>query len=249
MIKAWTLALLLTVASASVLANPQNTTVDFSSGTQGWIGLQGTDGVGTTIDNSMGNGTPGLHTDYLYTGLLFWNQSNQNFLGNYTTSKSVSLGIDVNTHSIDSGGGDNAQYQRDFVVELRQYTTPGDTSNYIDVWRKLGTLSSNTGISHFSATLSDTGSAAPNAGWQVYDSVTGNDTLPAGATFSGVLSHVDEVLFSTWVPGYAYDPSHYDVTVDNLSIKSAVPEPDQIAMLLAGLGLVGWTARRRKARA
>lgn len=246
MMKARILALLLAAASASAFATPHNTTVDFSNGTQGWIGLQGSDGVGTVIDNSMGNGTPGLHTDYSYTGALFWNQTNQQFLGDYTTSKSISLGIDVNTHSIDSGGGDGAQYQRDFVVELRQYTTPGDTSQFISVWHTLGVLDNSTGPLHFSASIADTGSAALTSGWQVY-TPAGDADLPAGTTFSDVLSHVDEIRFSTWVPGYSYEPNHYDVTVDNISIKSAVPEPEQLAMLLSGLGLLGVVARRRKA--
>jgi len=34
------------------------------------------------------------------------------------------------------------------------------------------------------------------------------------------------------------------VAVDNINV-SPVPEPETLAMLLAGLGLVGWTARRR----
>ncbi|WP_295993382.1 PEP-CTERM sorting domain-containing protein [Rugamonas sp.] len=240
--------MLLTVASASAWAKPQSTTVDFSSGTQGWLALASDDGTGSVIDNSTGNGTPGLHMNYYFTGAMFWNQSNQSFLGDYTTSKSVSLGIDVNTHSIDSGGDDDggAQYPRDFLVELRQYTTPGDASKYFSVWHMLGALDKNTGPLHFSATLADTGAAELASGWQVYDSATDGDTLPAGTTLRDVLSRIDEVQFDTRVPGYSYDPAHYDVTVDNISIKSAVPEPEQLAMLLAGLGVVGVVARRRR---
>lgn len=246
MIKKYIAATLMALASAGAIANPQNTTVDFSSGTQGWIGLQGEDGIGTHIDNSMGNGTPGLHTDYLYTGLLFWNQSNQNFLGNYTSAKSVSFGIDVNTHSIDSGGTDGAQYQRDFIVELRHYTTPGDNSKYISIWHTLGTLDNSIGASHFSATIGDTNSAVLNSGWQVYDSATGDTDFSGGTSFNGVLSTIDEIRFGTWTPGYSYEPNHYDATIDNISIQSAVPEADSVAMMLSGLGLLGLVARRRR---
>lgn len=35
-------------------------------------------------------------------------------------------------------------------------------------------------------------------------------------------------------------------SVDNLVLASAVPEPEAYAMMLAGLGLVGWMARRRR---
>jgi hypothetical protein len=38
-----------------------------------------------------------------------------------------------------------------------------------------------------------------------------------------------------------------DALVDRVSVTAAVPEPETYAMLLAGLGLVGFAARRRKA--
>jgi hypothetical protein len=34
--------------------------------------------------------------------------------------------------------------------------------------------------------------------------------------------------------------------LDNVTISAAVPEPETYAMLLAGLGLLGFAARRRK---
>ncbi len=40
----------------------------------------------------------------------------------------------------------------------------------------------------------------------------------------------------------------YGGSIDNVSITSAVPEPESFAMLLAGLWLVGTVARRRKAK-
>ncbi|MYM87481.1 PEPxxWA-CTERM sorting domain-containing protein [Rugamonas sp. FT82W] len=39
----------------------------------------------------------------------------------------------------------------------------------------------------------------------------------------------------------------YGTSLDNVSLTTAVPEPETYAMLLAGLGLVGVAARRRKA--
>ncbi len=39
----------------------------------------------------------------------------------------------------------------------------------------------------------------------------------------------------------------YGTSLDNVSLTSAVPEPETYAMMLAGLGLVGFAARRRKA--
>ncbi len=42
------------------------------------------------------------------------------------------------------------------------------------------------------------------------------------------------------------DPSYY--YLDNVSVTAAVPEPASIALLLAGVGVVGFSARRRAAR-
>ena len=41
--------------------------------------------------------------------------------------------------------------------------------------------------------------------------------------------------------------SYYGAALDNVSVTAAVPEPETYAMLLAGLGLVGAIARRRRA--
>ena len=43
----------------------------------------------------------------------------------------------------------------------------------------------------------------------------------------------------------AYAPDHYMI-FDNMSIAQAVPEPETYALMLAGLGLVGFVARRRR---
>jgi hypothetical protein len=39
-----------------------------------------------------------------------------------------------------------------------------------------------------------------------------------------------------------------DQRITSFSLTSAVPEPETYAMLMAGLGLVGFAARRRKAK-
>ena len=49
---------------------------------------------------------------------------------------------------------------------------------------------------------------------------------------------------------YAEGPSDsYGGSIDNISVTSAVPEPESYVMLLAGMGLIGAVARRRQGKA
>ena len=64
--------------------------------------------------------------------------------------------------------------------------------------------------------------------------VTGTGTINFGSLFAGVTSVIWDDSFSS------------SSTIDNVTINSAVPEPETYAMLLAGLGLLGFAARRRK---
>ena len=41
----------------------------------------------------------------------------------------------------------------------------------------------------------------------------------------------------------------YGGSIDNISVTSAVPEPESYVMLLAGMGLIGAVARRRQGKA
>jgi hypothetical protein len=81
-----------------------------------------------------------------------------------------------------------------------------------------------------------------NNGVQKYSSIVtatdAEDQLPQLFAFNW--KGVDEVVFS----GYS---SH--IVVDNLQLKIApVPEPETYAMLMAGLGVMGFVARRRRER-
>ena len=71
-----------------------------------------------------------------------------------------------------------------------------------------------------------------------------NQSIAAGQTLSGTW-HID------WFTGNNQaNPDFSNVTMfgrDMDGITSAVPEPGEYAMLLAGLGLIGFVARRRKA--
>lgn len=67
------------------------------------------------------------------------------------------------------------------------------------------------------------------------------------AVAANIAAGTHTLTFAGLNPGNAFDTTAF---VDNVSMSvSAVPEADTYAMLLAGLGVVGFVARRRKALA
>jgi len=240
-----TLALgLLLGASTVASANPSSATVDFTNDdTQGWTSnLPQIGNQGSYIDDRGPNG-PLYRTVIADTfGLTFSNNSNNAFIGDYTAAPSVTLGLDVRALSIASNG---QQVSRELVVELRDYDNPVGGMPYTSVWTTLGSMSRADGWQHFSVTIADTSAEALPAGWGGYGA-EGEPALPPGRSFASVLASVDEIVFTTYVPGYFYGWTDYHVAIDNISI-SAVPEPATAAMQLAGLALLGgWMLRRRR---
>lgn len=222
-------------------------TTDFSSGTQGWGGTQPLDGNGGSgIDTSLGNGAPAYRTIINNFGITFSNTTNTDFVKDYTASGGVTFGIDVLTQQVSFFGQD---VTRDLVLELRDYDNAGNGLPYTSVWYTIGTLDASVGgWQHYSVTIDDTSALGLPSGWGGYGAELPDGTpyLPADRSFASVLAGVDEIAFTTYKPGYMYGFTDFDVAVDNISV-SAVPEPGTYAMLVAGLGLIGFVARRRKA--
>ena len=240
------LAAALMILTAPAWADPQTQQVDFSSGTAGWVGLPRAGAQGSWIAPRRGESGAGWRTRINDTfGLTLRNDSNSAFIGDYTQSPSVTLGIDVNALSIAYEG---QQVTRDLIVELRDDDNPAQGMPYTSVWATLGTVGAGLGWQHFSVTIADTSSTALPTGWQGYGDVTGEPQLPPGRTFASVLQGVDEIVFTTFVPGWFYGFTAFDVVVDNIAI-TAVPEPASAALWLAGLGVAAGMARRRRARA
>jgi hypothetical protein len=235
--------------AGSAWANPVSTTVDFSDGMQDWRG----DGVGhmagSGIDTVLGDGSPSFHAIGTNSAFQFKTFVNQSFLGDYTTSKSLTISIDVTVAELAIGGPGGQPLAQDFVLELRDYDKPSPQQAYSSVWYKLGTIGDGFPMTqHFSVTIDDTSSNLLPAGWGGfgdYDQM-GNTVLPYGQTFRRILKDVDQIQFGTEVPGYFYGAEqYYNLSVDNVSI-SAVPEPTSALMLGSGLALLGWTAARRR---
>lgn len=239
------LSLLLGLAGTA-LANPQSTTVDFSNGTQGWATGLPDSGRDRSFIDERGANAPLYRTVISDTfGLTWGNSSNAAFVGDYTLSPSITLALDVRALSITFNG---QQVSRDLAVELRDYDNPSDGMPYTSVWTVLGTMSREAGWQHLAVTIADTSATALPAGWGGYgaEGPNGEPMLPAGRSFASVLAGVDEIVFTTYVPGWFFGFTDYHVAVDNLSI-TAVPEPATAALQLGGLALLaGWQLRQRR---
>lgn len=236
--------------SAALAVSP--TKVDFSSGMQGWVGSGAGSNTLSGIDYSYGNGTPAFHAVGPASAFQLENKTNAAFLGDFTAMKSLTFSLDMHVSELAIGGPGGWPVPQDLVLEFRDYDKPAHEVAYSSVWIRLGMIGGyQPADQHFSVTIADTSSNTLPSGWHGMGNMDyyGDPVLPYGQTFRRILSDVDSVVISTVVPGYIYGAEqYYNLSVDNISI-SAVPEPEQAAMLGAGLGLIGWVARRRKRQA
>lgn len=235
-------ALLLAVSTISS-ASAQTSVVDFSNGTQGWHNP-----VNSWIDSSLGNAAPAYRTQMVDTFGLTWQNSSNALLDAFAPNKTVTLGLDFQALSITYLGNEVA---RNLVVELRDYDNTSGGYPWTSVWFDLGSVdASNPGWSHLAVTIDNTSASTMPTGWGGYgdENAFGEPVLPAGRTFADVLAHADTVVFTTYVPGYMYGYTNYDVAIDNISIASisAVPEPSALALSIAGLGLLACRLKRQR---
>jgi len=232
-----TAALLLLLATATHAA-PTSAVVDFSDGTEGWTGN------GAWIHQMVGVDAPAYHTRLENFGITYATSTNTAFLGDYTQSSSVTLGLDINAYSITYFGG---EVSRNMVVELRDYDSAQGGMPYTSVWFDLGTIQAGEGWKHLSVTIDDTSATELPEGWGGYGAE--NDQyepiLPEGMSFADVLAGVDEIAFTTYVPGWMYGFTVFDMAVDNIAI-TAVPEPSTIALQAMGLAVLGGAAWRHR---
>jgi hypothetical protein len=224
----------------------ESTTTGFDAGREGWTAPQGSGGA-SWITRRAGNDAPAYRTVFEDFGITFSNHRNASFLGDYTALPAIEIGLDVRTKTIEYFGAD---VTRDLVVELRDHDNAPDGMPYVSVWYKLGTLDATVkGWNSFSVTIDDTSAIDLPEGWGGYgaeDPDTYEPMLPEGRSFASVLAGVDEIAFTTLVPGFMYGFTFFDVAVDNLHVR-AVPEPGTAALLALGLAGLGWRARRGRA--
>jgi hypothetical protein len=214
--------------------------VSFDEGNEGWV-LNGWD----VPDAAGGNPGSRLHwNDFIDNfGMEARTDSNAEFIGDFTEKGPVTISIDFRVDYIRFFGID---VTRELTLQLRDY----DSFNGADpasVWINLGLLpSQQDGWVTFSADITDVFSSSLPAGWNgagAEDPNTFEPILPMGRTWTNVLQGVDEVAFSTFVPGFFFGFTNFNLSIDNVRIE-AIPSPGTIG--LAGLAAMASLRRRRR---
>lgn len=233
---------ILAACLAAGLAAPAlaDTTTTFDNGLEGWS-ISGR----TDINPVGGNPGANLHGVLLDVfGADIRNNTNDAFLGDLSRYGTFELSVDIQVNSISFFG---QEVSRDLVVELRDYTNSNGYP-WTSVYYNLGTLQAasegNDGWMTYSVIIEDPFAVGLPNGWGGYGDETplGDPILPADRTFGSVLASVDEISFTTFVPGFFFGFTNFDIQVDNIAIRT-VPAPSAVALLAFG-GLVG-TRRRR----
>jgi hypothetical protein len=212
----------------------------FDNGTEGWS-------VSGRTNISPTGGNPGANLDVELIdvfGAETRNSTNADFLGDYSRFNApIKLAVDMKINSITFFG---TEVRRNLVVEMVDYNPPGSDYPYVSVWYDFGEIGADLpGWRNFQTMIDPTQTTLP-AGWGGTgdeDPVTFEPRLPPDRTFASVLASVDELRFTTYVPGYFYGFTNFLMQVDNVEL-SVVPEPGCIGLLATGGLLV---LRRRRA--
>lgn len=217
---------------SAVAGEPNQAAVGFDAGPEGWS-LNGWD----TVSPNGGNPGARLHwNNFVDTfGMSARNETSAAFLGDYTAKGEVTLGIDVQVDFIEFFG---TPVSRDLVVILHDDDAFGGAPP-ASVWAHIGTLDGNgTPWRRYLATVTNVNSDTLPSGWNGAgdeDPVTFEPVLPAGRTWSNVLAGVDRIEFTTFVPGFFFGFTFFNLSVDNISITPAVPAWSDEGFALAGV--------------
>ena len=218
------------VASGCVAYADTTVTTFDGGGDDGWIGPNGNDGFGggTWVVSTGGNPSWNMRTVFNDFGIPYVNVTNGAFLGDYTTSSSITISIDLKVENLRFFG---TNVSRPWVLELRD--VDGATGGYPwnSVWFKFAQVSQATHGSWttFSVTFDPNSTMLP-PGWRgtgAEDPVTYEPILPPGVTFRDVLSGVDAIVFTTLQPGMFFGFTDHTFRIDNISItRTSAPLGD-----------------------
>lgn len=235
----FTCALVACGALSFIAASTHAVITTFDNGTEGWS-------VSGRTNISPTGGNPGACLDVSLEdvfGAETRNNTNTDFLGDYSRfGLPVKLAADMKIDSITFFG---SEVRRNLVLEMVDYNPPGSNYPYVSVWYDFGEIGSDLpGWRHVEQIIDPTQTTLP-AGWGGTgdeDPVTFEPRLPPDRTFASVLASVDELRFTTFVPGFFYGFTNFVMQVDNVEL-TAVPEPGALS-LFAAAGLLALCRRR-----
>jgi hypothetical protein len=205
-------------------ASAQETVVTFDEGWQGWSGPTGGGGA-TVIEAEGGNPAAHAHTVFNDFGITFRTSSNPAFIGDFTTSESITVAIDVKVDDISMLGN---PVPRSLIVDFRSFSLAGDGYPWTSVWHELALMQTGQDWATYSVTVDPRAIELPE-GWGGYgaeDPETFEPMLPPGVSFADVMAATEELAFTTLVPGFLFAFTDHDVRIDNIRI--AVGDDDRI---------------------
>jgi len=209
---------ILALALGTSMLVADETITTFDTGTEGWS-ISGRE----TIDEGGGNPGENMHGILVDVfGADTRNRTNVEFLGDYNRfGGSIEISIDIKVNSIDFFG---TPVPRELVVDLRNFDDQTGFT-WASVWYSLGVLDSrvNNEWTTYKIIIEDTATLDLPAGWRgsgAEDPDTFEPILPEGRTFASVLEQVDEITFTTFVPGFFFGFTNFDVQVDNITVRS-----------------------------
>lgn len=191
---------------------------DFSSGANGWSGPGGIGGA-TTIELDGGNDGAYMLTVFNDFGITFRNNTNTDYLGDYTSADLITVSIDVRVDYLNFFGQD---VSRPWLLELRDFDTAQGGYPWTSAWFLFDDISQsqNSEWTTYSVTFDPNSMDLP-PGWGGYgaeDPDTFEPILPEGVAFSDVLSGVDEMVFTTLQPGFFFSFTDHTIGIDNITI-------------------------------
>ena len=236
----------LMLGSATNALAASNTTVGFDGGSDG--GFTGN----AFFEASGGNPDGNAHFFVQAFGVSLrtggsGQPANAGFLGDYSAFDEVTISFDVQVNSITNFFG--GEIPAAIGISLIDNDIVGGSGSS-GVFLELAVISagSHADWTTLSATISDTSAITLPPGWIGFgdeDPNTFEPTLPDGATFASVLAGVDEFQITTFVPGFFFTNSNYDLRIDNVTLTAtAIPVPG--ALWLLGSAVLFLTGVRRK---
>lgn len=229
-----TLVAALLLAPGALADEGNEAAVGFDAGNEGWS----INGFGI-VTPTGGNPGARIHWDDPVDtfGIAARTSTHAAFLGDYTVKGPAQLSIDIAVDSITFFG---SPVPRELVLILYD-DDPFMGAPPAQVWTSLGTLDGNgTGWETYSAIAPDVLSGSLPPGWNGAgdeDPVTLEPILPAGRSWTDVLAGVDRVEFTTFVPGFFFGFTNFDLSIDNVTIAPAMGRAwEDLGESLAGAG-------------